>query len=67
MINMTDYKMIYKGGVYNCLSMSYHTDWVGEEDPRILKVVGMQVIFINSENRVDVAVGETKDFQFVVK
>lgn len=60
-LDMTNFKMIYKERVYNCLSMMTCINMT-EEKPKIKEI---EVIFINEENRVDIIKDEASKFQFI--
>jgi hypothetical protein len=62
-INMTNFKMVYKDNVYNCLSMMPTLDGtIGNS-----KVNFLEVIYIDSDNRVNVVYDEVFMFQFISK
>jgi hypothetical protein len=61
-IDMTNFKMIYKEQVYNCLSMM--VGWECNE-PGKPKVKFLEVVYINSDNRVEMVNDEAFMFQFI--
>lgn len=65
-INMTNFKMIYKDNVYNCLEVVPQIYFPEpESDKREVKF--LEVVFINSDNRVEVVNDEAFMFQFISK
>jgi hypothetical protein len=62
-IDMTNFKMIYKDNVYNCLALMACIDLSGEKP----KVKELEVTFINEENRVEIIRDEAHRFQFIAK
>lgn len=63
-IDMTNFKMIYKDQIYNCLTM-FHCSEHGEDNK--LKLIWLEVTFINTENRVEIVKDDVSKFQFISK
>jgi hypothetical protein len=62
-IDMTNFKMIYKDKVYNCLALMTCINLSGEK----LDVKELDVTFINEDNRVEIIRDEAYRFQFIAK
>lgn len=63
-LDMTNFKVIYKEQVFNCLSMIPTVEIVS---PNTAKVNSIEVMFLNSQNRVEIIRDEAIKFQFVSK
>ena len=49
-IDMTNFKMVYKDQIYNCLSMFRYIEDCGNNE---LKLLWLEVTFINLDNSLD--------------
>lgn len=59
-MDMTNYKMIYKNKIYNCLQLFIRKG-------TIEKIEEIEVIYLNEENRLTNVVDKAEEFQFVSK
>ena len=60
--DMTAYKMIYKNGVYNCISLM---PCILELQDNSLELMELDVVYLDSDNRVKVVRDKSEEFQFV--
>ncbi len=65
-IDITNFKMIYKDNVYNCLEMM-PSIYCPEPESDKREVKFLEVVFINSDNRVEIVNDEAFMFQFISK
>lgn len=59
---MSNYKILYKNKVYNCISMMVNYDMT---DILKARVTELQVFYINEDNKVSLIVAKPDDIQFV--
>lgn len=59
-MDMSNYKMIYKNKIYNCLQLFIRK---GTRE----KIEEIEVIYLNEENRLTNVVDKVEEFQFVSK
>lgn len=59
-MDMSNYKMIYKNKIYNCLQLFIR---IATKE----KIEEVEVIYLNEENRLTNVVDKVEEFQFVSK
>lgn len=59
-MDMTNYKMIYKNKIYNCIQLFVR---IATQE----KIEEVEVIYLNEENRLTNVIDKAEEFQFVSK
>jgi hypothetical protein len=65
MIPIENYNVIYKGIIYNCLSLGHFERWDMVENKTVIDQIIVTVI--NSDDKLEVITGKADEFQFIRK
>jgi hypothetical protein len=66
-IDMSNYKVIYKGIIYHCLTMAVVLKWDDDMNNTTPTMERALIMYIDENNRVASMEDDIKEFQFIAK